>query len=359
MNVKVLFITRKYPPSIGGMQRLSYEIVKNISKHVDMHVIAWGRSQVWLPIFLLYSLIQGLIKARHMDILYAGDPVVAPIIFLLARLYKKPSIVNVHGLDLIFHFPGYQMLIPRLLRQFTRVICISQATYLEAMKRGLLPEQCRIVYPGIDIPQNTLPKTEARSYLEAKLGLPLSKHQVWLTVGRLVPRKGVAWFCEKVLPELQATGGFIYLIAGDGPESPKVRRLIRELGLTDYVYLLGSVDDSLLPFLYSGADAFIMPNIPRPYDQEGFGLVAIESAAHGLPVIAARLEGIQDAVIEGVSGYLLPPQDVESWVSFLRQCLIDPQVLEKPRLSAREAISARFGWSKICKHYLEIFNEII
>ena len=358
-RLRILFITRKYPPSIGGMQRLNYQLVKHISTRAEVHVIAWGGSQAWLPWFLLCALVQGAIKAPRADVLHAGDPLVAPVVWLLARLYRKPTVVNVHGLDLTFDFPGYQMLIPWLLRRFTRVVCISRATYLEALNRGLLPEHCRIIYPGVDIPECIPSRAEARAYLEARLGLPLSERQVWLTVGRLVRRKGVAWFCEKVLPGLQVTGNFIYLVAGDGPEAPKVCNLISKLGLTKYVRLLGRVNDAELTLLYTGADALIMPNIPQLNDYEGFGIVAIEAAAHGLPVIAARLEGIQEAVIEGVSGYLLPPQDVEAGTYFLRGCLVDSQILEKLRFCAKEAVNRRFRWDRIAEHYLEVFGEAI
>jgi glycosyltransferase involved in cell wall biosynthesis len=341
------------------MQRLSYHFVKYVGKLADIHAIVWRGSQVWLPWFLLCALVQGLIQVRRTDVLHAGDPLVAPVVWLLARLYRKPAVVSVHGLDLTFGFPGYQMLIPWLLRRFTRVVCISRATYLEALNRGLLPERCRIIYPGMDIPEHIPSRAEARAYLEARLGVPLSKRQVWLTVGRLVPRKGVAWFCEKVLPELRVAGNFIYLVAGDGPEAPRLRNLVTELGLAEYVRLLGRVDDAELTFLYTGADAFIMPNIPQLYDHEGFGLVAIEAAAHGLPVIAARLEGIQDAVIEGTSGYLLPPQNVEAWMNCLRRCLVESQILERLRFCAREAVSARFRWDNIAECYLAVFREAL
>jgi len=191
------------------------------------------------------------------------------------------------------------------------------------------------------------------------LGISLKGKQIWLTVGRLVARKGVSWFCEQVLPHLRETGGFVYLIAGDGPEASRLRDLVSALGIEGCVYLLGRVSDADLSVLYTGADAFIMPNIPQLHDPEGFGLVAIESAAYSLPVIAARLDGIQDAVIEGASGYLLPPQDAHAWVTFLRRCLAEPQILEELRSRARDATRERFGWDKIVRHYLTLFHEML
>lgn len=358
-RLKILLISRKFPPSVGGMQRLSYQLVTHLRAYADVHAITWGGSQRWLPWFLLRALVQGWRLARDVDVLHAGDPLVAPVVALLAALHRKPSVVNVHGLDLTFNFPGYQALMRRLLRRFTRVVCISQMAYEEALRRGLAAERCRIIHPGLDLPI-ALPEREAtRAAIAARFGVTLAGRQVWLTVGRLVPRKGVVWFCDEVLPRLRDSAGWLYLVAGEGPEERRLRAVIGTRGLAGRVILLGRVSDTELTQLYTAADAFIMPNIPQPHDREGFGLVAIESAAHGTPVIAARLEGVQDAVIEGESGYFLPAQDAEAWVTFLRQCVSCPHLLEDLRLRAQRVVVERFIWDKIIARYLEVFREAV
>jgi glycosyltransferase involved in cell wall biosynthesis len=358
-RLRVLFITRKFPPSIGGMERLSYQLVKHLSAYADVYVIAWGYGRYFLPLFFLYALIQGVIRARNVDVLHAGDALVAPVVWILGCLYRLPTVVNVHGLDITFNFPGYQALILRLLRRFNRIVCNSRATYEKALVSGLLPNRCRIIYPGVDIPKVIPSRVEARAFIESCVGKSLEDHQVWLTVGRLVPRKGITWFCEQVLPRLHGTARFVYLIVGDGPEAPRLRTVIDKLGLTRHVYWLGRVNDTDLSQLYAGADLFIMPNIPQSHDYEGFGLVAIEAAAHHLPVIAARLDGIQDAVVEGKSGYFLPSKDADAWAAFLQRCLAEPQILEPLRLQAQITVMERFRWDKIVKSYLEVFSEAL
>jgi phosphatidylinositol alpha-1,6-mannosyltransferase len=358
-RLRVLFITRKFPPSVGGMERLSYQLIKHLRAYVDVYPIAWGYSQFFLPLFLLRALSQGLAQARSVDILYAGDPLVAPVVWIVGRLYHLPTLVTIHGLDITFNCPGYQLMTRFFLRSFTRVICISRFVYMEALKRGLNPEHCCVIYPGVEIPEELPSRTESRFFIENILGISLKNRQVWLTVGRLIPRKGVSWFCEQVLPNLPNAASFAYLIAGEGPEIRKIRVLLEKFKLHDRVYLLGRVDDAELSKLYVGSDAFIMPNIYRPHDPEGFGLVAIEAASHGLPVIAARLQGIQDAVIESKNGYLLPPNNSQAWIEFLLKCLSEPQILEKLRASARIVTAEHFSWNKIIKKYLDIFYEIL
>lgn len=355
--MRILFVTRKYPPSIGGMQRLSYQLVMRLSAYADVHAITWGGSQRWLPWFLLYALVKGHQLARNVDILHAGDPLVAPVVALLAACYRKPAVVNVHGLDLIFSFPGYQTLMPHLLRRFTRIVCISRAVYDQAVQRGLTPERCRVIYPGLDPPASLPPREAARAFVAMRWGVSLTGRQLWLTVGRLVPRKGIVWFCDKVLPGLRHTDDWVYLVAGEGPEEQRIREVIAAHGLSRRIVLLGRISDKELTQLYAGADAFIMPNIPQPHDCEGFGLVAIEAAAHGTPVLAARLEGIQEAVIEGKSGYLLPARDARAWITFLRRCLVQPSLLEELRSIAPLAVAERFSWEKIALRYIEVFQE--
>jgi len=358
-RLRILFVTRKFPPSVGGMERLSYQLITHLRTRADVRAITWGRSQRLLPWFLLRALIQGLVQARDVDLLHAGDPLVAPVVWLLGRLYHLPTVVNVHGLDLTFNFPGYQTFMPRVLRRFTRVVCISEATYVEALAHGLAPERCRIIHPGADLPDQLPDRSLSRAFIASCLGIPLNQQQVWLTVGRLVPRKGVVWFCEQVLPLLRDATDFVYLILGDGPEAAHVRALIAKPELVGRVFWFGRVGDAELHQFYAGADAFIMPNIPQPHDREGFGLVAIEAAMHHLPVIAARLEGIQDAVIEGVTGYLLPAKDAQAWADFLRHCLAEPQRLESLRSGAQAAVVERFGWEQIAQHYLTLFHEAL
>ncbi len=358
-RLRILFITRKYPPSVGGMERLSYHFVEKIRKYAEIYVIAWRGSQIGLLWFLMYALVRGLYLARKVDVLHAGDPLVGPVVWFLGRLYRIPIVVNVHGLDLVFNFPAYRLLISWLLPRFHRVVCISHAVYSKALEIGLEPEQCRVIHPGIDVPQKILERDLARRYIEIWLKNPIGDRQIWLTVGRLVPRKGVAWFCEHVLPRLQDTDGFIYLIVGTGPDVQRIQKIIRRFNLMNRVYLLGFVDDKYLSWFYSGADAFIMPNIAQKYDMEGFGMVALEAAAYGLPVIAARVDGIQDAVIEGESGYLLVPGDAEVWVNFLRNCLAYPSLLEDLRSRAQSVVCSRFEWNKIIDSYLNMYCETI
>ena len=93
-----------------------------------------------------------------------------------------------------------------------------------------------------------------------------------------------------------------------------------------------------------GADLFVQPNIRVADDMEGFGLVTVEAAMRGTPVVAAALEGIVDAVLDGLTGVLLPPEDADAWVARLRAMVTDRRWLEEA--GARAAAAARERYSE-------------
>jgi glycosyltransferase involved in cell wall biosynthesis len=175
-----------------------------------------------------------------------------------------------------------------------------------------------------------------------------------LSVGRLVPRKGIAWFVENVLPNL--TMPVHYHVVGSGPEATVLQQLIAELKLTNRVTLHGQVADDALRQFYFHADALIMPNITVSGNPEGFGIVAIEAAASGVPVLAARLEGVADAVIDGDSGFLLESGNVSAWLEALERLLSTAPLAPE---HIRAAVAQHFSWQAVGQQYLDLFNMLI
>jgi glycosyltransferase involved in cell wall biosynthesis len=192
-------------------------------------------------------------------------------------------------------------------------------------------------------------RPEARAAI--RRGLSLADDQVvLLTLGRLVRRKGVRWFTEFVLPQL---GEHVhYVVAGEGPEEELIRAAAGAAGVSTRLHLLGRVADGEREELLTGADVFLQPNIPVPGDIEGFGLVTVEAAMRGTPVVAAKLEGIQDAVVNSRTGILLPPADAAAWVSELNGLLAVPLELralgDRFRADAEELYSEEGMGRTLC-----------
>jgi glycosyltransferase involved in cell wall biosynthesis len=211
-----------------------------------------------------------------------------------------------------------------VIRRTPTVIAISAATSRVAEDFGVPTDRLHVVRLGIPQP-SSIQRMEAAPAVRAMIGAEPSATTI-LTLGRLVRRKGVRWFVDEVLPRLPAT--VHYVVAGSGPEFDAVHRSAASHGLEDRVHLLGQVDDATRDLLLAGADVFVQPNIPIPGDMEGFGLVTIEAALRGTPVVAADLEGIKDAVIDGRTGMLLPPGDADAWALRVRELVGDRARLE-------------------------------
>lgn len=359
--MKVLFITRKHPPAVGGMERWSFHLIAEMRRRVEVRAVIWGGSQRLLPVFVPYALARSIcIALGGIDLVHISDAALAPIGWVMKRLFGVPVVVTVHGLDLTFPLRLYQWLIPRLLRRLDRVICVSQSTLGQCTARGIPAERCEVIHQGVTVPADVARRCDARAWLEQRLGRNLQVVAVLLTVGRLVPRKGAAWFIERVLPCLLAEGLTVcYVVVGTGPGEGRVRSLAADPRTAGSVHVLGQVPDEDLSRIYAAADLFVMPNLPVPGDMEGFGLVALEAAAHRLPVLAAGLEGVRDAVVAERTGRLVRPGDAEAWVCGVSELLRAPDSLARMAELARATVRERFTWGHMADAYKATFQELV
>jgi phosphatidylinositol alpha-1,6-mannosyltransferase len=129
-----------------------------------------------------------------------------------------------------------------------------------------------------------------------------------LTVARLVERKGHL----KVLDALAKVPNATYHIVGDGPMLGAIQAKVNELGLGDRVTITTNAGDEQLPDIYRAADVFVMPTTKTEHDREGFGIVYLEAQLFGVPVIATRHPGVDEAVHDGEGGILVSdsPQEL-------------------------------------------------
>ena len=356
----ILFITRKYPPSIGGMQRLSFRLTTEVARQTDARTISWGRGQWGLPLFVAWAFCRALVylARRDVELIHIGDPVLCPLGRVLGWLARAPVAVTAHGLDVIYPSPIYQAMVRCCLPRMDRVICISRDAWRECINRGVQTARCSNIPPGIDpCGPVSLPDAE-RQALAARWGIPLRDRSVLLTSGRLVPRKGVASFVAGVRPLLLAArDDWVYLVAGDGPERHTIEAVVARNGLSDHVRLLGAINDSDLAAAYALADVFIMPNLPVPGTVEGFGIVVLEARAAGAPVVAAGIEGIREAAGGADDSTLVPPGDWPAFDAAIETWLDRAEGIQARELR-RQRVLAEFAWPRVAARYMAVFNEM-
>lgn len=325
---RLLFLAERYPPSVGGQERLNHDIYSQLSRRVRTHLLTPGfyikfnLQKLW---FGPYAIIAGLILGirRRPTHIHVSSARIAFLGYVLSRILGTVLTVSVHGLDITLRRKTYlyKALVPFALRRYDRIICNSQATLEHCLTLGVMESQCTIVFPGVDtaINKRTHSRSEARARLLEHNHLPLNDHVVLLTVGRLVKRKGVAWFIENVFPELPQDT--IYVVVGKGGQLQKIEELIAQNGWSERIWILQQADDSLRDLIYDAVDLFVMPNVCIPGDREGFGIVNIEAGMHDLPVVASGIEGIRDAIIDGETGRLVRDSDSVSYLRAIEELL--------------------------------------
>ena len=287
-----------------------------------------------------------LVRRRHRyRLLHFGDLVLFPLC-VWARLWAPAAdrIVTVHGLDLVYwRRPGvlpwiyraYLALARRLQGCASVFVANSSSTRQVAIAAGFGTVQA--VPLGI-----TLGKEDPGA-----ADLAIAEPPFVLFVGRLVPRKGAAWFARTVVPLLPNAVTFKVVGADWDPvEAAAVRAAPR----CDY---LGRLPDSDVAALRRSAVAVVLPNQPAAgSDIEGFGLAALEAAATGV-VLASRLDGLIDAVIDGETGFLIDASDPSAWAGRVRDLLHwSPARRASFVLRCRAVLRDRYAWDRVARETL-------
>ncbi|PWB71730.1 MAG: TetR family transcriptional regulator [Anaerolineales bacterium] len=330
------------------MEKFASDFYNNYRRLGQIDLLANNGGKKKLPIFLLRVVIELVFHSRKYDVIHLYDAVLSPLIFFV-RLFSKAKVTfTVNGLDIVYSRLGYQIFMPFFLMKADKIIAISQYTMEQCVMRGIPKEKLMVIPVGYNFKSIEVLSVEKRIATMSKYGISWREKKILITVGRLVKRKGHAWFIEHVLIELPKD--YIYLIIGDGPELKLLSKLVTKLDLIGRVYLLGRVSDEEKGNLYQMADLFVMPNIHVEGDQEGFGIVLLEAGQYGLPVIASNIEGVRDAVLNGKSGMLI---DEKNSMGF-----IDSILRFNPDKSAiLPALNSKFNWDKVITAYFEMFQD--
>jgi len=349
-KLKILFIARTYPPLIGGMERFANDFYRFMSKLADVTLIANPKGKWVVPFFFIKVVFYLILNAHKYDIIHFNDAILAPSIPII-RLFSNAKIsFTVHGLDIVFNKFGYQFLVIPFLQKADNIFPVSRYTREQCFRRNIPSDKLTIIPNGLDF-NSTLPcKTDVQRSITTSKGIKFQGKIILLSLGRLIPRKGHAWFIQNVF--LKLPKNYVYLIAGAGPETEKIRKLSQDNALNDRMFLLGFVNEDEKACLFQLADLFIMPNIRDENDQEGFGIVLLEAGSYGLPSIASNIEGIKDAVIDGVSGLLVEEKNPQAFIDAITHLDID-------RSQIASQLKQKFDWKIITQMYLGQFQSLL
>ncbi|MDF1698802.1 MAG: glycosyltransferase family 4 protein [Saprospiraceae bacterium] len=387
--MEILFITHKYPPFIGGMEKQSYELTTRMGACHTIHIHTYDGEGSKLSWFLnLKKKVKKILSTNpNIELIHVNDGLMASACLWLKKYTQIPVVATFHGLDLTFPSYIFQKFIVKRLHRLEGAICVSNATTLACLERGFSKEKVFTVLNGVDHDLADIPIDVAfKSNTEEALGISFTGKKVMVTMGRAVKRKGFSWFLKHVVPELNESivflmigplnnqigfmervvnilpitlRGKIQLMFGMATDVKSITAALKDPSISKKVHHLGKVSFTDLMQYLSLADVFVMPNIKVKGDAEGFGLVALEASLRGAPVVAAGIEGITDAVRDGKNGILVPSGDADRWIHTLNTLLEDEEGLSRMSDSAVQFTLEDYGWDKMVEEYERVFLEIV
>lgn len=376
---KAILVTRNFPPLEGGMERLNLRLFMALSEQWQMLLIGPKDASRFIPEharvsevrvaplwwFMLSGFVRcvaNAIRIRPVFIL-AGSGLMAPAAYFAAKFSRSTSIVYLHGLDLVVDNRIYQYFWLPLIRRCDHVLVNSQSTARIAVAKGVSADKIELLPPGTDIP--VLNNEKARNF---RVDLGLQDAKILLAVGRLTARKGIAEFVGSCLPEIVLSfPNVVLLIIGSeashalagsgGNEKLRIQTRAAEVGVADNVVFLGRCDDEMLSAAYQAADVHVFPVQQLPGDVEGFGMVAVEAAAHGLQTVAFAVGGVSESVENGVSGDLIAAGDYDQFTKRILRRLATAD-FESDSIRCRE-FAESYSWHNFSRKIIAFCNAFI
>ncbi len=373
---KVLFISRAYPPVLGGIEDQNYNLGEALKKLTPTNIIANKKGKKNLPFFLLRLFVQLPFVLPKYDMVLFGDGVLAPVGEFFQFFYRRQKFASViHALDLTYAYQDsflgkvYKFFNIPALRSLDKLIMVGNYAIEEATTLGIKKKKCIFIPNGVNIKKVVEPHThqELEKLLAKTTGKDTSFYadkKIILRVGRFVPHKGLHWFIDKVIPLLPekyilvGAGGYNPGAVGDKENYTTCQKYIKKHSLEDRVILFPNIPQPEMNILFNASDLYISPNIEIKGSAEGFGLNAIEAVVCNRLVLASDLQGLKDAIKNNVNGFLLEPENALAWKNKIEEVLSPEFNREEFITNAHHYTLENFTWENIGKRYLEVLRNL-
>lgn len=228
------------------------------------------------------------------------------------------------------------------------LVSVSGKTLEQALRAGVRPERNLVIPNGI--PPMTIGSVD-RLAVRHNIGIE-DGGALLLSVGRLVYQKGHEYLVQAMPRVLNRFPATTAVICGEGALRPDLETQISDLGLNGRVKLLGNQND-IGKFLAS-ADVFVLPS-----RWEGLPVALLEAMAAGLPVVATRVEGVDEVVEDERQGLLVPPEDSDAVASALLQLIGDEGLRRQIGEAGRERVASLYTLDIMCDHYLSLMLKLV
>jgi glycogen synthase len=396
--MKALLLTNEYPPNVYGGAGVHVEFLsRELARLMDVEVRCFGDQRVDEP----HLRVRGYPEPRGMtapdalrpvfgamarDVAWAGDNVDADVVhchtwyshlggILIRQGYGIPLVVTVHSLEPLRPWKreqlqgGYDLscwVEQTALGMADAVIAVSNGTREDILRvTPARPERVHVIYNGIDTQlYRRVQETEAL----VKYGVDPSRPYV-LFVGRITRQKGIVHLA-RAIPLIDPSAQVV-LCAG-APDTPEIAREMEEAVAAaerergGVIWIREMVPREVAIQLYSHAAVFCCPSIYEP-----FGIINLEAMACGTPVVASRVGGIPEVVVDGETGILVPvelqpdafePRDPPRFsadlAAAINRLLADPAERERMGHAGRARVERQFAWEAIARQTADLYASL-
>ncbi|WP_285661005.1 glycosyltransferase family 4 protein [Actinorhabdospora filicis] len=290
-----------------------------------------------------------LVAGGEYDVVHAHDWLVNHAAVTLKHHHRVPLVATVHSTEAGRHRGWLPAELNRsihsiewwLTYEARRVLVCSADMRWEVSRLFELPAaKTQVVRNGVDPQAFAAAPADVRAQRE--------KHApdgpMVLYAGRLVFEKGVQDLLDATVALRERHPGLRVIVAGDGPHAEDLKDHAEHAGVGKDVDFIGFAGPRDLPALYAAADCLVVPSRYEP-----FGLVALEAAAAGTPVVASRVGGLAEIVEDGVTGLSFPPGDVAALTEAVSSVLSDELLSRRITAAAHELVLNRYGWDDIAE----------
>ena len=233
--------------------------------------------------------------------------------------------------------PSWKQAIYRAVVPVSRVLCVSDYVRRCGIESGIYePDRYRTLYNGVDI-ERSQAAHQQRMRFRQRFAIP-SDAVVVAQVAKLIPEKGFELLLKAARIVAASESNTWFVLAGDGPERSKYQSIVNASGLADRVQLTGLIEDPVGEGLFAAADIVCQASVWN----EAFGLVIAEAMAAGKPVVATRVGGIPELIMNGKTGYLVDRDDAPGLAACISRLAGDPKLRQELGAAGQVACSERF-----------------
>jgi phosphatidyl-myo-inositol dimannoside synthase len=379
LAMRLLIVASEFPPGPGGISThaqqltneflaLGWEVTVITSQHyaAPADIRAFNQAQAF-PIISMRRLRGAPVKAAYRwwltsrcvrrwqpDIVLASGDRDVYLCALLSKRYRLPWVAVEHGRIP----PGWERSLKRwAFQQATSVVSVSRYSWQRLLELGVRPRSGRVITNGADAAKFQCLGPEKVVEFRSRAGL--NRERILLTVGNVSDRKGQDVVIRALPRILKDVPDVDYFMIGLPNKEKQFARLAQQLGVAAHVHFLGPVDDAKLLGWLNCCDVFVMTSRHTAEEFEGFGIAVVEAALCGKPAIVSGNSGLAEAVLDGVSGLVVPEEDEQATADAILTLLQDADLRTEMGKAARKRAREQQTWTYCARQYDKLLRGLV